>query len=105
MSFLHINAVTFNGLIVAGEVPTELMECERRLPPAFVNRPVSPGRFEDALDVTRPPSRLPGRAVLIACSGTIGPSVPMSYRQLVIGSGFSPCIIFNSIKSFFYKLC
>ncbi|VDK22183.1 unnamed protein product [Taenia asiatica] len=81
-----ILARLFDGLIVAGEVRTELMECEHRLSPTFVNRPVSPGRFEDALDVTRPPSCLPGRAVLIACAGTIGPSVSMSYRQLVIGS-------------------
>ncbi|VDM15889.1 unnamed protein product [Hydatigera taeniaeformis] len=68
-----------------GEVPTELMDCERR-PPPFMGRPVSPGRFEDSLGVTLPPLRLPGRAVLIACAGTTGPSVPMPYRQLVIGS-------------------
>ncbi|KAL5112036.1 PHD finger protein 12 [Taenia crassiceps] len=69
-----------------GEVPIEVMECEHRLSPVFVNRSVSPGRFEDALGVTQTPPCLPGRAVLIACAGTIGPSVPMSYRQLVIGS-------------------
>ncbi|BHF60415.1 PHD finger protein 12 [Sparganum proliferum] len=35
----------------------------------------------------RPKTDLPGRAVLIPCSGTSGPTVPMSYRQLLVGTG------------------
>ncbi|EUB64960.1 PHD finger protein [Echinococcus granulosus] len=72
--------------IKAGEVPAKLMECECHLSSALLNRPVSPRRFGDVPDVARPIPCLPGRAVLIACGGTTGPSVPMSYRQLVIGS-------------------
>ncbi|CDS40316.1 phd finger protein 12 [Echinococcus multilocularis] len=72
--------------IKAGEVPAKLMECECHLSSALLNHPVSPRRFGDVPDVARPIPCLPGRAVLIACGGTTGPSVPMSYRQLVIGS-------------------
>ncbi|VDL97043.1 unnamed protein product [Schistocephalus solidus] len=35
----------------------------------------------------RPKTDLPGRAVLTPCSGTLGPTVSMSYRQLLVGTG------------------
>ncbi|VDN29601.1 unnamed protein product [Dibothriocephalus latus] len=35
----------------------------------------------------RPKTDLPGRAVLTPCSGTSGPVVSMSYRQLLVGTG------------------